>query len=222
LRRPVVGEYRTHGGGRVFIRHATPDVVTLDEVFYTRDYEFPADVSARLDRSPRVLDLGANIGLFGVFVLERFPGARITAVEPDAANAAVLRRCAAANTPEAWTIVEAAAATHEGTVPFVSGQFSLSQVAEGGEPTPAVDALVLLDDAELGKLDIEGSEWELLSDPRLAGVKSEALVVEYHAHRCPGDDPRETALELLRVAGYDARPAGRDRAGHGIVWATRP
>lgn len=220
-RRRVLGEYRLRSSGRhVFVRHTTPDVVTLDEVFYTRDYELPAEVEGRLGPAPAVLDLGANIGLFGVFVLERWREARITAVEPDPANVAVLRRCADANGPSAWTIVEAVAATRAGTVPFAAGRYSLSQVEESGEPTRAVDALALMADADLVKIDVEGSEWELLADPRLRELEA-TLVVEYHVRNCPGDEPRESALEVLRVAGYEARPSGRDRNGHGIVWATR-
>ena len=40
----------------------------------------------------RVLDLGAHVGLFGTWALREWPGARVTAVEADPANAAQLRR----------------------------------------------------------------------------------------------------------------------------------
>ena len=68
------------------MRHGTLDVVTLDEVFLARDYEVPPEVSERLGDAPSVLDLGANAGYFGLFVLGLRPGARITAVEPDPDN----------------------------------------------------------------------------------------------------------------------------------------
>ena len=43
--------------------------MTLDEVFHVRDYELPEAVARELESldAPRVLDLGANIGLFGLF-----------------------------------------------------------------------------------------------------------------------------------------------------------
>ena len=138
--------YRLRGStSRVVIRHGTADVVTLDEVFHVRDYELPEAIARELDPldAPRVLDLGANIGLFGLFVLNRYPRARITSIEADPANAAVLRECIAINRAgERWEVVEAVAAAREGTASFVAGEYSLSHVAAPGEtgiPVRSVD-----------------------------------------------------------------------------------
>jgi len=232
LRRPGLARYRVAGSGlAVFVRHGTADVPTLDEVFLRRDYDPPEEVAALLCalRSPlRVLDLGANIGLFGVFVLGLEPGARITAVEPDPANADLLRRCIAANRPDGgWTLTQAVAANHEGSLPFLAGRFSLSAVAgpdelEGATLTRAVDALPLLADSDLAKIDIEGGEWAILGDPRFGRCAPGALVVEYHSHRCPQPDPRAAAWELLEDAGYRIHEGARGAGGAGILWGWRP
>jgi FkbM family methyltransferase len=204
------------------IRHGTPDVVTLDEVFYQHQYEPPSEVSDRLGAAPQVVDLGANIGLFALFILARHSSARLTAVEADAANAKVLRRTRDLNGLD-WKIVEAVAATKQGSVPFAGGRFSLSRV-ENRPDLPhvrAVDAFAYLADADLAKIDIEGSEWELLCSPRLSKEGPRALVLEYHSHLAPDRDSRSTAVRLLEEAGYRTGAPRSTAPGHGIVWAWR-
>jgi FkbM family methyltransferase len=221
-------DYRLRGSGRcVFIRHGTADIVTLDEVFYTRSYALPQEVATSLDsldRAPRVLDLGANIGLFGLFIRERHPDAPITAIEADPDNAMVLRRCIAANeTAERWKVVEAVAATHDGTVSFVPGAYSLSHVAgpdETGVPLPAVDVFRYLADMDLLKVDIEGGEWEILADPRFAETPLRAIVLEYHAFSCPETNPREAAAAALAAAGFVVEAKAAD--DYGVAWGWRP
>jgi FkbM family methyltransferase len=197
-------------------------LATLDEVFYQRQYQPPAFISDRFGPAPRIVDLGANIGLFGLLVMAGHPSAHLTAVEPDPANAEVLRRAEALNMLD-WKIVEAVAAAHGGTVPFASGRFSLSRVEDrpGLPHVEAVDAFAYLADADLAKIDIEGSEWELLASPRLAHEGPRALVLEYHPHLAPGGDPGRTAVRLLEKAGYKTGAVRPTAAGHGIVWAWR-
>jgi FkbM family methyltransferase len=219
--------YRLRGSSsRVVIRHRTADVVTLDEVFHLRDYELPPPVARELDSldEPSVLDLGANIGLFGLFVLDRYPRARITSIEADPDNAEVLRECVAlSGAGERWQVVEAVASERDGTVSFVSGAYSLSHVAgpgEDGTPVRAVDTFEYLAKADLAKIDIEGGEWVILDDPRLAEAPVRAIVVEYHAFACPSPHPREAAVAALEAAGFEVEARGAQ--DYGIAWARRP
>jgi len=229
-RRHVVARYRLRDSGlSVFIRHGTADIATLDEVFYHGYYEPPPPVLERLaglGRPPAILDLGANIGLFDAYILGLFPAARVTAVEADPANAQILRRCAEANrTTGDWRVVEAVGSNRDGTVAFAPGGYSLSRIAgpdEAGEPTKAVDVFRYLADADLLKMDFEGGEWEVLTDPRLAAAPAVALVLEYHPHLCPEADPRVAALRLLRRAGYECGPVRFVHGDSGTVWAWRP
>ena len=205
----ALGAYHVRGSGLpVFIRHRSPDVVTLGEVFHRPDYEPPPDVDALLAaRGPalRILDLGANVGLFGVFAAARWPRATVTAVEPDPANLAVLRRCVqAAGRGERWTVVAAAAAASGGSVPFEAGGASLSRIAPGGAArVAAVDALALLDGVDLLKMDIEGAEYAVIDDLTAARTPVGQFLVEYH-HRFDGVGAARTAVSIrdLRRAGY--------------------
>jgi FkbM family methyltransferase len=221
LRRPDVRAYRLRGSvAVVHVRHATPDVAALGEVFYERQYEPPAAVAAflaGLGRPPAILDLGANVGYFTVDASLRFPGSRIVSFEPDRANAALMRGTLNANELDA-ELVEAAASTVDGEVPFTQGGFTLSRIEPGGEPVPAVDVLPRLPDFDLAKVDIEGGEWALLADGRFAENAPRALVLEFHPHLAP---PGADAERTLTDAGYSIERRLPFGEGHGLLWALR-
>ncbi len=223
-----LARYRLRQSGRnVFIRHNTADPLVLDEIFYTGHYRLPDHVARLLDglgRPPNVLDLGANIGLFGVWVLDRFPGVQITAFEPDPTNAAVARKCIDANRDgDGWRLIEAAAMNRDGHVAFLSGVFSRSRIepGEGTIEVKAVDVFPFFENVDLAKVDIEGGEWAILGDPRFRQLDVPAIVLEYHPDQAPGPDPRAAALEAVRGAGYEAEVVDEFGPGQGMLWAWR-
>jgi len=226
----VTVDYRLRGASVVVtIRHHTPDVLVLDEVFAQREYELPGPVAELLERRGPglgVADLGANIGLFGAWLLARFPRARIVAVEADPANAAVHRRTIAANgREETWRLVEGYAAPAAGTVRFAGGFFGTSHLASEGEHgtvVQAIDVFPYLDDADFVKIDVEGGEWTLLADERFRRLGARALVLEYHREHCPEPDPGAAAERSLRDAGYEVlRGTWKPRAAAGLIWGYR-
>jgi FkbM family methyltransferase len=223
-----VGRYRLRDADfEVLIRHGTPDAATLGEVFYRRDYAFPRRVRERLEslgRPPIVVDLGANIGLFDLWVLNSYPDAEILAFEPDPENLALFRSCVTLNDSSGrWQLVPAAAATRDGTVPFVSGGVSLSRIADDGEGTTtvrAVDVFPYLERADLIKIDIEGGEWALLVDPRFALLRPAALVLEFHPHMSPSADPHAAAVELIGRTGLEITDGADYGQGQGMLWGS--
>ena len=237
LHRRVAVRYRlrTAPGVTVLVRHGTPDVVTLDEVFLTQDYRIPPPAATALEAAPgplRVLDLGANAGYFGAFVLARFPDAKMVGFEPDAANVAALHETIAANrAEERWEVVAACAGASDGTVQFVSGAYSLSHLAAARTASVidgsvgrvrCVDVFPHLAEADLVKIDIEGGEWEIICDPRFPQTSARAIVLEYHPALCPGDDPRTTARQALTGAGFEIVEVWQRADGHGVLWGWRP
>lgn len=238
----VVGAYHTRRGGLpYFIRHGTFDIGIFSEVFVLGDYEPPLVVVERLallDRPPRVLDLGANIGMFAVWCRERWPGAHVVSVEPDPDNLELLRR--AAGRGGGIEVVPACAGCSDGTVRFVAGKFTESHVPDPGSSEETievsrVDVFGLAQSTDLVKMDIEGSEWEILADSRLRALPAAAWVMEWHADRCPHPDPSTAARAALQAAGFDvvcerAHPAFRDaesrraedRTRYATIWAMRP
>src|SRR5262249_22735601 len=88
-------------GRSVTLRGATTDVYCFDKVFLAQEYASTFPVAPKT-----VVDGGANIGMATLYFANKFPTARIIAIEPESDNARLLRRnCAGlANV----TIIEAA------------------------------------------------------------------------------------------------------------------
>jgi FkbM family methyltransferase len=227
--RPVVGAYHTRAGKvPYFIRHATRDVGIFSEIFIAGEYDPPAAVIERiaaLGRPPRIVDLGANVGLFAASCRERWRGASVIAVEPDPDNLELLRRTAQGT--DEIEVIEACASNYAGSVRFVAGEFAESHVASDQSTldtieVPCVDAFDVARAADIVKIDIEGSEWEILADMRLASLPAQAVVMEWHDKRCPHEDPSAAARAALRDGGFEVLCENRPVPTNGTVWALRP
>jgi FkbM family methyltransferase len=231
LRSPGLGNYHVRENGRtVIIRHRSVDSATLAEVFHHRWYFPPAEVEAAIGEPRLILDLGANIGLFGVVASSLWPAAQIVGYEPDPANAAVHARTIEANDlGERWTLVTEAAGAHDGQIRFVAGLGTSSHVLDVGDTSGPVapivvakrDVMAAIASADLVKIDIEGGEWEILGDPRFAAAPPRALVIEYHPEGCPEDDPHAAAEQALSAAGLRTTPIWEGADGVGMLWASR-
>jgi FkbM family methyltransferase len=210
----------------VLLEHGSLDVAAFDEIFYQGIYEPPAEVAAVIGDTPRIVDLGANIGLFGAWALRRWPRARLVAYEPDPRNAAlhgaVIRRNPAAN----WALHEAAAATREGRLRFAAGGYVGSRAASDDDPDAITvreaDVLPSVGDADLLKIDAEGAEWALLEDPRFAAAPPRVVALEYHPEQCPEAAAGPAAHRLLRSAGFHTADVPTSSPpGYGSLWAWR-
>lgn len=231
-RRGTQGRYVLSASGLTAqLRHGTVDVGVLSEIFELGLYAVPPPALAAIAATaePSIVDLGAHIGLFGLWALERFPAARLLAFEPDPHNFAVLGGCIRANGLEGrWAARNACAASGDGTVMFATGRSSGSRVtaeasAAGVVAIAAVDVLPIIASADVLKMDVEGSEWEILTDPRFRQAAPRVIVLEYHPHLCPAAEPRDLARSSLSGLGYTLLDIFHDAAsGVGMLWAVRP
>jgi len=225
----VVAAYRLRDSDvRIVLRHGGADIWTFNELFELALYEPPIVVRDMLRKRPsplRVLDLGANVGLYGALIRRAEPRASMVAFEPDPTNRALLEACIALNAREGdWTLVPACAATSDGTVAFSATGDPESRAVDLPPTADVVtvekrDVFPYVDGVDLLKMDIEGGEWELISDERFGGAL--AVVLEYHPFGCPGEDPHREADRFLEAAGYRIIPVYRSPDGHGMVWAWR-
>jgi len=243
-----VGRYAIRGapGARVHLRHGSRDVEIFNEIFAAARacYAPPPAVAAALAAlGPlRVGDLGGNIGLFGLYALTRWRVRTMRSYEPDPANAALLRATIAANALAAgrWEAVQAAVSNRDTTATFEVGLLSESRIAADGDidaqttgiaadrfaeaPTIEVPVLDLFAQpaVDLLKIDIEGAEWPILADPRLAAHPARAIVLEWHRRACPTADPRALARELLTRAGYGVIFEQDEQSPtNGVMWGLR-
>jgi FkbM family methyltransferase len=235
--------YQLRRSGRtLFVRHPVTDAWVVHEVVNRRVYQPPPAVEDILGRSesPRIVDLGAHIGAATLLFLERFPDARVLAVEPQPENAALLRKTLAVNRLDGQCEVRQAAA---GVAPGYAAMegFSLlahfvrSDTAEAVDLLPplrkyqadgvppaqveVVDVLPILAGADLVKMDIEGAEWPILADPRFPSLGITALVLEYHPQGAPGPDTLAAVRGILGSAGYTVDEPVEQHGSLGLVWA---
>ena len=230
VRRPSTPRrYRlADGSGQVLIRHHNhEDSFILSEIFEgTSTYAMPADVRRALGEDvASIVDIGGNIGLAALWFARAFPGARLTIVEADPTNADVLEQTLSLNgLGDRSTVIRAAAGAHGGELPFVLGLGGRSHAATAADVVTTrvamIDALSLIAGSDLLKMDIEGGEWAILSDPRLGDDPPRALCLEYHLWQCPGADPTATVRTLLEQAGLHI-VALREEGHGGVVWAVR-
>jgi FkbM family methyltransferase len=230
--RGQVASYRLRASRlRCFVRHDGHDAWVLHEIFGKHAYGFPPQVAGVLggaEQGPRVVDVGGHLGLFGLYILSRFPAARITSFEPDPENAALLERTVRANgLGSRWEVVRAAAATSPARVGFAAGLGERSHLTAAGElDAITVDAVDLFDrvgGADLLKLDIEGGEWAILADRRCLEMPAAAIVLEYHSHLCPEPEPERAARTRLVEAGYEIISSVETSPTQpvGVIWALR-
>jgi hypothetical protein len=192
------GTYHLRDGGRaVVVRHGTADVGAFGAVWGERVYDPPAEARLAILRGAgprRVVDLRARTGLAAAYLLGLWPGARVTAIEADPADRAVLERCARANAGAGeWEVLGALA--------------------------PA-EALARCAGADVVRLEAGGPGWALLADPALGQAGLGAVAVAYRPDGAPSPDPAADVDRLLRAAGLTPRFAF-ETGGAGLFWGWR-
>lgn len=204
------------GLGQFAFRGRDSDFSTLRQVFGDEEYALPPAPAARLqDRyeqmlargeTPLIIDAGANIGAAARWFGALYPKARIIAVEPDPANAAILR-LNAADHPNI-EVVEAAIGARPGHVAVETAASASwgSQTARAETGCPVVTVPDLMQRAGAGdiliaKIDIEGFEEDLFSADTDWLDRTACVMIEPHDWMMPD---RTTSLAFQREMGRRA------------------
>ncbi len=245
--RRCVGEYHLRRSGlTLLVRHPASDAWVVFEVVRRGVYLPPTEVEHAVrarTNAPRILDLGAHVGSASLLMLERFPGAHVTAVEPNPASAALLRRMVERNgLGQQCDVRQVAVSTAPGTARIEGFSILSHFVREGTQEAvdqlpylrqfqseavgtvtevEVIDAFDLLQNADLVKMDIEGAEWPILQDLRFAQLPITALVLEYHPQGAPEHDTTALVRRLLTDAGFRVGESFDQHDRVGLVWAWR-
>ena len=179
------------------------------EIFVELQYYFSTD---RPD--PFIVDGGSNIGMSVLFFKALYPGARVLAFEPAQRAHDLLVRNVEANGLRDVEVHRAALGREDGEVPFFEDRddpatFRMSTRSERlpGTASPVPQrrlSQLLREEVDLLKLDIEGSEDDVLAElvDSQAVSRIRQLVVEYHHQLDPTRDFLGAFLECLRQQGF--------------------
>ena len=185
LPRSIVNRERqitTRSGVKLVYRLNRGDLQGILEVWCDEVYRLPFATP-----SGAFLDLGANIGLTGVWMATQSEFSKIIAVEPDHENALLVAKNFHQNGIAA-TVIEAAVGPNDGTTRFKTERWSnLGHVTDSDEGMPvrviSVASIIREFEVEtfgLVKVDIEGSEQALfLGPPEWLGC-TKSMIVEFH------------------------------------------
>lgn len=175
----------------VWARYGTSDLGVFHQVLLDEQYR------CQPRRQPRlIIDGGANVGYASVYFANRFPGAAIIAIEPDAGNFRQLQK----NTAPYPKVrcVRAGLWSRDCFLKIANPQggacaFSVEETTDSQDALPAVTLASLLqasgfDRIDVLKLDIEGAEKQLFSarDSARWVERTDLIMIELHDRLVPG------------------------------------
>jgi FkbM family methyltransferase len=178
------------------------DFFMVDEVLVQNEYAYVLNLIKGGDK-PLILDLGANIGTFSLYLLRNLPSARIYAYEASGDTFSILNMNKHKNFLLDWNVFQSAVWKEDGFISFETREFSGSSCisSEGRETVPSVSFATVLkqipndQNIDLIKIDVEGAEEAvLLHHSRDVFLRIKNLVIELHPKVCDTD----AVIHLLR------------------------
>ena len=182
------------------LRFPSSDIDTFEQIFVGNEYDFLVETQPKV-----IVDAGANIGLAAIYFANRYPEAKIIAIEPEQSNFELLKENVA---PYANIIPLQVALWHKNEeIDLVDpgrGKWGFITQNKESEKNPSetpqsaichtvkaitVDRLMdeyALDRINILKIDIEGAEKEVFSDTASWIDKVDCIVVELHDRIRPG------------------------------------
>jgi FkbM family methyltransferase len=170
----------------MWLRAQTSDLGVFNQIFLDEDHRI------QLNADPHsIIDLGANIGLASICFAQRYPNARVIAVEPEQSNLDLLRKNVAGY--KNIEVVHAGVWYRDAPLTVVdkNDDKCAFQVVEAGESDEVfcngLSIQTLMQSLELSsvgllKVDIEGAEVELLGNESVKNwiSKVDVMMVELH------------------------------------------
>jgi FkbM family methyltransferase len=198
----------------LYMRTGASDRKVFHQIFIEREY-----ASLNPESVEYIIDCGANVGYSSVYFLNKYPKARVVAVEPDPANVIMCRKNLAPYGDRAQ-VLQGAVWSHPATLALSRGTYRdgeawATQVlsvdpahVDSIECVPALDLPSLIsslgcDRVDILKMDIERSEIEVFGNPDRWLPQINNIAIELHDAECEG-----VFFSALRSYRYDATHVG--------------
>jgi FkbM family methyltransferase len=200
-------------GREVHLRPGTTDDQVFHETFVKQFHVPPEEI-----RPATVLDLGCNIGLTVAHYELLWPNAEIIGVDLDSENCVAARRnCRRARILNVAVSATSGSQTYSGEEAW---SFRLDPSGDRAVEARTLDELTDLfgGSADFVKMDIEGSEWEVVKAPGEWTERVGSLLIEIHGTEGRRQAGIDEMMGYLRDKGFTCR---RHEAHWSAVWAKR-
>jgi FkbM family methyltransferase len=211
--------------GPIIVRRGDSDFATVRQIFQSREYAVSnRQIEERMacrykallaaGQVPVIIDAGANIGMASLWFRSLYPDAVIVAVEPDHANAEILRQNVVAH--RNVKVVEAAIGSEAGFAMLNNSGLSWAvqtERADRGCPIVTIDELVGSIDRGVPfivKVDIEGFENDLFSKNLGWLNDAFAVFIELHDWMLPGQFTSRSVQKAMAAEEFEVLLRGEN------------
>jgi FkbM family methyltransferase len=213
-------------GPRISIRpRPAEDFETAYEIFRDGNYQTglpPADVR-------RIVDVGGNVGYSCLFWCWRYPHAKVLTFEPHPVHCEILDwHIRVNNYSSRIELIRAGAAPAAGKAFLEDKGIASKVLSSGSGEAEGVVAIELVDffaaipegPIDILKMDIEGAEYDLMSDPRFEQLarRTRWIVMEWHS-RHPLHLGGEWCADRLAKLGFSVEHPPSSSSDIGILSA---
>lgn len=201
----------------VSLRKNSTDLSTFIQVFLRKEYQFDLPFEPHV-----IVDAGANIGLSALYFTNRYPSARIIAIEPENGNFNQLKvnttkhrniellHCAISNDSNSLNLLD----DGKGEWGYETVAAGTNTSANAIQEVKAVSVQALMQQFEieiidLFKIDIEGHERELFADKVDTWLPNcRCIVVEIHDHMREGAS--KSVFSAINNYNFDMQISGEN------------
>lgn len=152
----------------------------LEEIFIEELYQ------QQLKEAPYIIDCGANIGLSVIYMKRLYPSAEILAFEPDDTNYSLLEKNIDSFGFSGVILKKEAVWIENTTLQFSSEGTMTSKITAGRQADNTINVKavrlkdILVKEVDFLKIDIEGAEYQVLTDIASQLYQVKNLFLEYH------------------------------------------
>jgi FkbM family methyltransferase len=199
---------KPHGfNSPIYLRRSTSDIDNFIQIFLNQEYDF-------LPEHPTtVLDLGGYTGLASAYLANKYPGARIILIEPDPDNYTMARlNLRQFDNIECLNIGVWSKTCNLTISAKVGGDWGtmVREVQEGELVSPNIKAMSITDIMKLTqiewidflKIDIEGSEKEIFSDPQAKEWIQKSKIISCELHDRMVEGCSDAFHDAIRGEGF--------------------
>lgn len=212
-------------GEKLILRTNKDDLDTTYQVFVEEVYRCPRLIVSTEVRN--IVDLGTNFGYTCVYWMNKYPKAHVTTFEPHPLHVEYATQHAKLNMfSNRIDIRNAAAGTKymngyledDGVRSYIAAESGTNRI-----PIKVVDFFeeVGNNPIDILKIDIEGAEYEILSDPRFSELNIKRLIMEYHPSK-EYKNEHDWCHQRLTELGFDITDVpdvSSEPSSFGMLWA---